>query len=292
MLRKEVQNKTGLTRKAIEYYEDRGLIKPIRSLNGYRDYSEEDVQVLAKVSQLKRVGLTISEIKDYLCSGEDVLVSILRKKEHQLEFEDRRKSILEMIVKGDENGSINRELDSIEKEEDIYDKLRRVFPGYFGQMLFMLYQPFLKGSLREEGREAYEEYVLFLDNLPQFRLSIEEKEYIEQISVSIDPESMREVNRHKMLAIEDPEKWWKENEENVKKYEELKSSKEYLETPMEDIKNKFYEFMKDNHYYEVAIPLIRKFSRSYDEYYARLLEVSDKYRERKVGIEDDNVDDN
>lgn len=35
--------------------------------------------------------------------------------------------------------------------------------------------------------------------------------------------------------------------------------------------------MKDNHYYEVAIPLIREFSKSYDEYYVKLLEASDKY---------------
>lgn len=277
MLRNEVQNKTGLTRKAIEYYEEKGLIKPTRTINGYRDYSEEDLQILAKVSQLRKVGLTISEIEDFLCSGDNVLASVLRKKQHQLEFGNRRKIILEMIVKGEKDEWINQKLVSIEKEENIYTKLERAFPGYFGQMIFISYQPFLNEPLREEGKEAYEEYVSFLDNLPQFKLSSEEKEYIEKVSASIDSESLREVNRNKMLAIENPEKWWKENEGIVKQYEELKNSKEYLETPMEGIKNKFYEFMKDNHYYEVAIPLIRKFSKSYDEYYEKLLEANDKY---------------
>ena len=277
MLRNEVQNKTGLTRKAIEYYEEKGLIKPTRTINGYRDYSEEDLQILAKVSQLRKVGLTISEIEDFLCSGDNVLASVLRKKQHQLEFGNRRKIILEMIVKGEKDEWINQKLVSIEKEENIYTKLERAFPGYFGQMIFISYQPFLNEPLREEGKEAYEEYVSFLDNLPQFKLSSEEKEYIEKVSASIDSESLREVNRNKMLAIENPEKWWKENEGIVKQYEELKNSKEYLETPMEGIKNKFYEFMKDNHYYEVAIPLIRKFSKSYDEYYEKLLEENDKY---------------
>ena len=277
MLRNEVQNKTGLTRKAIEYYEEKGLIKPTRTINGYRDYSEEDLQILAKVSQLRKVGLTISEIEDFLCSGDNVLASVLRKKQHQLEFGNRRKIILEMIVKGEKDEWINQKLVSIEKEENIYTKLERAFPGYFGQMIFISYQPFLNEPLREEGKEAYEEYVSFLDNLPQFKLSSEEKEYIEKVSASIDSESLREVNRNKMLAIENPEKWWKENKGIVKQYEELKNSKEYLETPMEGIKNKFYEFMKDNHYYEVAIPLIRKFSKSYDEYYEKLLEANDKY---------------
>lgn len=292
MLRNEIQNKTGLTRKAIEYYEEKGLIKPTKSLNGYREYTEEDLQTLAKVSQLRKVGLTISEIEDFLCSGDNVLASVLRKKQHQLEFEDRRKSILEMIVKGEEDELINQKLVLIEKEENIYTKLERAFPGYFGQMLFISYQPFLNESLREEGEEAYEEYVRFLDNLPQFQLSSEEKEYIEKVSVSIDLENLREVNRNKMLAIENPEQWWKENEEIVKQYEELKNSKEYLETPMEGIKNKFYEFMKDNHYYEVAIPLIRKFSKSYDEYYVKLLEASDKYVAMREGTKDGKVDNN
>lgn len=292
MLRNEIQNKTGLTRKAIEYYEEKGLIKPTKSLNGYREYTEEDLQILAKVSQLRKVGLTISEIEDFLCSGDNVLASVLRKKQHQLEFEDRRKSILEMIVKGEEDELINQKLVLIEKEENIYTKLERAFPGYFGQMLFISYQPFLNESLREEGEEAYEKYVRFLDSLPQFQLSSEEKEYIEKVSVSIDLENLREVNRNKMLAIENPEQWWKENEEIVKQYEELKNSKEYLETPMEGIKNKFYEFMKDNHYYEVAIPLIRKFSKSYDEYYVKLLEASDKYVAMKEGTQDGKVDNN
>ncbi|MDD7183587.1 MerR family transcriptional regulator [Peptostreptococcus porci] len=42
MLRNEIQSKTGLTRKAIEYYEKKGLINPRKLENGYRDYSEED----------------------------------------------------------------------------------------------------------------------------------------------------------------------------------------------------------------------------------------------------------
>lgn len=290
MLRNEVQSRTGLTRKAIEYYEEKGFIKPTKSLNGYRNYSEEDLRILAKISQLRKIGLTISEIENFLCLGDNVLASVLRKKQYQLEFESRRKSILEMIVKGDEDELINQKLDLIEKEENIYTKLERAFPGYFGQMLFISYQPFLNEPLREEGEEAYEEYVRFLDDLPPFQLSPEEREYIEKVSVSIDLEHIKEANRNKISAIENLEKWWKENEEILKQYEEFKNSKEYLETPMEGIKNKFYEFMKEHHYYEVAIPLIRKFSKSYDEYYVRLLEAGDKYVAMREGAKDGSGD--
>lgn len=39
MLISEVCNLTGLTKKAISYYEQQGLIKPIRGVNRYREYS-------------------------------------------------------------------------------------------------------------------------------------------------------------------------------------------------------------------------------------------------------------
>ena len=41
---KEAEEKTGLTRKAIRYYESNGLIHPAQSEeNGYKDYDEETI---------------------------------------------------------------------------------------------------------------------------------------------------------------------------------------------------------------------------------------------------------
>ena len=39
--------------------------------------------------------------------------------------------------------------------------------------------------------------------------------------------------------------------------------------------------MKENQYYEIAIPLIRKFSKSYDEYYKKLLKANEQYINNK-----------
>lgn len=49
MLRNEIQKRTALTRKAIEYYGKKGLIHPCKSENGYRHYSEKDLSVLKKL---------------------------------------------------------------------------------------------------------------------------------------------------------------------------------------------------------------------------------------------------
>lgn len=46
---------------------------------------------------------------------------------------------------------------------------------------------------------------------------------------------------------------------------------------MKTIQNKLQSYMLNNKYYEIAIPLIRKFSKSYNEYYQKLLLANDKY---------------
>ncbi|BDQ55574.1 MerR family transcriptional regulator [Enterococcus faecalis] len=281
MLRSEIQKETGLTRKAIEYYEDKGLIHPQKSENGYRDYSEKDLETLRKVSVFRKLGMSISEINQCISSGGDTLSSVLRKKEHQLEVDEKRKAILEMVVKGESNQLINDKISLLEAEETIYEKLEIAFPGYFGQMLFAAYQPFLSEPLENDSKDSFYKYVDYLDRLPSFELTEEEKNYIEKISSHFDVKTLKDVNQAKLEAIEDTEKWMKDNEDVILQYETYKNSEEYQNSMMKQIQNKLQSFMKENSYYEIAIPLIRKFSKSYDKYYEKLLKANEQYINNK-----------
>lgn len=281
MLRNEIQNKTGLTRKAIEYYEEKGLINPQKTENGYRDYSDNDLEVLIKVSLFRKLGISVTEIEDYLSTGISSLSSVLRRKQHQLDVEEKRKEVLELVVKGESQELINEKIKLIEAEESIYVRLERLFPGYFGQMFFAAYQPFLNESLGKDEEEAFEKYVDYLDNLPSLQLSKEEQDYIEKISSTFDMQTLNKVNEDKINAIENVEEWLKENDNAISQYEEYKNSEEYQNSLMKQIQDKLQNFMKDNKYYEIAIPLIRKFSKSYDEYYEKLLRANEIYLDMK-----------
>ncbi len=277
MLRNEVQDKTNLSRKAIEYYEEKGLIHPIKLENGYRDYSDEDVEVLKKISLLRNLGLSISEIALYIDSKEEALASILRRKEHELDICEKRKNVLKLIVKGESVDLINDELAIIEAQETIYDKLIRIFPGYFGQLIFSSYKIFLNESLNKDEEAAFNEYIKFLDSLPNFELSKEEKDYIEAISSSFDMKTLDDLNKGKLIAIENSKTWLEENEDYIKAYKEYKNTDEYKNGLMKSIQDKLKKFMQENNYYEKAIPLIRKFSKSYDAYYEKLLKANEEY---------------
>ena len=55
----DVAKKTGLTSKAIRFYEEKGLVTaPIRTDNGYRSYSPKHIEELTLLRQARQVGLT------------------------------------------------------------------------------------------------------------------------------------------------------------------------------------------------------------------------------------------
>ena len=63
MTSKEMEARSGVPRANIRYYEAEGLLAPARSGNGYRDYSEEDLRTLEKIKLLRRLGVTIEELR-------------------------------------------------------------------------------------------------------------------------------------------------------------------------------------------------------------------------------------
>lgn len=61
---KEIEQRSGLPRSGVRFYESEGLLSPARSPNGYRDYSEGDLDTLLKIKRLRALGLSLAEIKD------------------------------------------------------------------------------------------------------------------------------------------------------------------------------------------------------------------------------------
>lgn len=59
----ELERRTGLERPSIRFYEKEGLLTPARLENGYREYSEADVELLKKVKLLRRLGMSMDKIK-------------------------------------------------------------------------------------------------------------------------------------------------------------------------------------------------------------------------------------
>ncbi len=63
----QVSNITGLTKRAIRYYEDLDLIRPRRTESAYRLYTEEDIERIKRIVSLKEsLAFNLAEIKQTL----------------------------------------------------------------------------------------------------------------------------------------------------------------------------------------------------------------------------------
>lgn len=98
----------GLSRTALLYYDRIGLLRPsARSAAGYRVYDAQDVERLATICRLRRVGLPLAEIGRVLESATPQLVAALAVRLGELddqiaELRARQRTILGALATGRE----------------------------------------------------------------------------------------------------------------------------------------------------------------------------------------------
>ncbi|MCU4413652.1 MerR family transcriptional regulator [Acinetobacter sp. WU_MDCI_Axc73] len=87
----ELSKRSGLNTPTIRYYEQIKLLpKAKRKSNGYREYSENDLQLLFVIKQAQQVGFSLAEIKALLpidISGwnHEKLLTVLNEKVQEIE---------------------------------------------------------------------------------------------------------------------------------------------------------------------------------------------------------------
>lgn len=60
---KELEKLLSISRSNIRFYEKQGLFSPERKDNNYREYTEQDIEVLKKIIIFRKMGFTVEEIK-------------------------------------------------------------------------------------------------------------------------------------------------------------------------------------------------------------------------------------
>jgi MerR family copper efflux transcriptional regulator len=67
----EVAQRTGVPAKTIRYYEDIGLVQPLRSANGYRSFRDSDQHKLTFLGRARALGFSIEDCRKLLALYED-----------------------------------------------------------------------------------------------------------------------------------------------------------------------------------------------------------------------------
>ena len=280
MLINEVAKLCNLTKKAVEYYTEQGLISPNILENGYRDFSEQDMEILKKIGLFRRLGLSIFEIKSVLANP-DELKSILYKKTLELEQEKVKQDILKRLCNGESLEKLEQEINNINSKSIIIKKLMELFPSYYGKFICLNFSRYLTGKIEtNEQMEAFKEIIDFFDNVPDIEIpkDLQEylDEYLEKYSSEEWQEKMNSIIQAKDENIRNIDEFVRKNKEVLDQYNEYKKTEEFKNSPA----NRLMELMKQvcatNGYYEKFIPAMRKLSPLYNEYYEQMIKANEQ----------------
>ena len=127
---KEVEQRTGIGRSNIRYYEREGLLRPARvNDSNYRDYTEDDVRQLNRIKVLRMMGVAPADIK--LLATENIsLEEVMKKRLEQLEAEVQEAKNLQKVCEN----VLDNKLDFYSLNEDVFsgnpeewqDRLREI----------------------------------------------------------------------------------------------------------------------------------------------------------------------
>ena len=117
----ELEDLLGVSKATIRYYEDQGLVTPPRTDNGYREYSDEEVQLFQKIIVLRKLGLGIPEIRD-LIDGKAELHDVLEYNMERLRTrQDEIASMMELCGKIEAEATDFASIDSPKYLKHIYE---------------------------------------------------------------------------------------------------------------------------------------------------------------------------
>ncbi len=275
MLIKEACEACGLTKKAVEYYEQQGFIRPNVLNNGYRNYESKEISILKEISVLRKCGIGIQDIRLILESKDKTVALARYKRLNELKIQKLKAAqsyINELIQNYDIENSFHRMQQVDEEGLSVQEKLVLAFPGNYGLYLSLHFGRFLKDPIKsEEQRIAYDKIVSYLDGARTL-IPDELNTYMEQ-AIQLEENSTMEKYEETMNlvmeeAIRDPEAYFKNF--NVEEYISYRTSEEFKRSSPGKMIDLMIEFQKDSGYHDVFTANLRIVSPAYGEYCERL----------------------
>lgn len=286
MLINEVCKKCGLTKKAIEYYEEQGLTHPQIMENGYRVFSENDVIQLRKTAVLRGLGISVADIKTVLAENDHLsFQNICDKKELEISDIQAKQQVLYTLARNQNWEDARAQLSQLETKRSILSRLLDRFPGYFGKFISLHFAPYLNERIvTDEQQDAFETIIDFLDGV-NIVIPDDLKEYLDDVAKTIDlVDVSKKAAASVAAAIQDPEQYLKDNREMLERYEEIKASDAYKNTSGYRLQELFAQLNRENGYNDIFIPAMRRLSSSYREYYEKLLKANEAFLKSYRGV--------
>jgi DNA-binding transcriptional MerR regulator len=268
----EAAVRTGLTKKAITYYCEQGLLSPSTLENGYREFSRQDIDKLNAISVLRKLGVAVNEIQPVLSdSTGEALQRLSVRMEIKLQREQAKKELLRKLRAGASYKELQKALEAIENNAEVAQRLLQAFPSFYGRFFCLHFARFLQQpAVTERQQAAYRQIIEFLDNAPELQFPIELQDYLQNIMQDFSEEQIHDMIANTQELLKQPDKYIRDHHDAIERYRSFKQSGAYRRSPVFQIQKLMKDFMASSGYYENFIPAMKELSPSYAAYAKQL----------------------
>ena len=276
MLINEVIQQVDLTRRAVKFYEEKGLLKPSKAPNGYRNYTEEDVRRLKEISVYRKLGISIPDIKKILEGKEERLLEhIYEEKKASLNEETKELEALKEFIETHNVETVYQAVDY----QTIGQAMQDMIPGYFGYYFMQHFQPYLQIQISTpEQQKAYRTILDFWDRTrlhpPLFMTVLTWPMYRLTPRPALD-QMMRKIDGQIRMYLNPTEEEYAALKKKVLQNVRLKTGPLRYH-PSFIAQRRFMKQMKDCGYYDIFLPAMIELSPKYKEYREALMDLNDR----------------
>lgn len=271
MLINEVCKECNLTKKAVEYYTEQGLIQPRITENGYRQFSETDALKLKRIAVLRGLGFSVPEIRTILENdSRTAIYDVLNRKELEIVELQTKQALIKQLVESGDWEHIEGQVEALQNKQSILNRILDKFPGFYGKFACLHFAPFLGEAIAtEEQRDAFETIIRYLDGITM-TVPDDVREYIDEATRNTDAAMPQSASAALAAAMADPERYIRDNREMLDRYRAVAESEEYKASPAYRLQECLKRLQRESGYNDVFIPAMQRLSPAYGEYYKAL----------------------
>lgn len=279
----EVCKRLQMTRRAVKYYEEQGLLHVTKDENGYRNYSEENIRTLMEISAYRKLGIGIHDIKLLLRGDRNVLDKIYQKKAADIRSSQKELDALAAYMKNQNVQLLNESLDY----DTIQTSLQSLFPGFYGYYMTKHFSPFLQITITSEAqKKAYANILAFLDNAGiRLPLLIRLFGYLAYRFLPPDAKEnfADEMNQRIQTILHPSEETFEALKERTVKAARRRQNPIHKYSPYMLSMKRLYKRLKDCGYNDIFIPNMMDLSPTYRQYHDALMQINDRVT-KETGI--------
>lgn len=274
----EICKRCSLTRKAVQYYVEKGLIAPTTLENGYRDFTEDDARRLDKIAVLRGLGFSTEDIRAVLADENGAaLQTAIRRQRERLEEQWERQALANRLAREGDWKEARARLAQLDRRRAVRERLLEAFPGAYGRYFALHFAQFLNEPAQTpEQEQAYETALAFLDGA-QLKLPRELQACLEQAGDAVSDEDWQELHDGLIRLAEHPKDYLEAHREQLEQYLAFRKTDEYKASPMYQLQTLMREWTEQSGYNDVFLPAMRALSPAYRAYSEQLLRANEAF---------------